>query len=318
MLRKGDSVMKKRILMTVLALVASTQLAFAQNSTDKQEEPEQGYIPYGNLEKASKTDIQRAQQLGESVAKELLDAYHQQATPEMKTFGMQQKRRADDIANEALAADRDKVLEFLGVDPQADTALYYFVSWSMPIEMLRSYAIEAMWTGGTLMFKGVPPGKDIGTFILKDLRSLVYGKGASANISIDPRMFDSYEIKTVPTIVFTKVRANMSCQGVNPVTFKEGDQTLSYDTCPALDPSMYYKMSGAVTTNYALETFIEDGAVEAKPHLQALARGWVNGNVPDKSQKPFAGKWESVLTPEEQLSAKSTADVLTRPAGTKN
>jgi hypothetical protein len=72
-----------------------------------------------------------------------------------------------------------------------------------------------------------------------------------------------------------------------------------------------------VTTNYALQTFIDDGAREAKPYMQALARGWVNGNVPDKNQKAFAGKWENVLSPEEKLSAQGVADTLTRPAGQK-
>jgi type-F conjugative transfer system pilin assembly protein TrbC len=320
MLRKGNSMMKRLVLLMALALASAAQVASAQSAagqaapSEEQPAADRGYIPYGNLEKASAADIERAQKLGISVANDLLEAYKTQATPEMAQFGMQQKRRADDIANETLAADRDKVLEFLGLDPQADTALYYFVSWSMPIEMLRSYAIEAMWSGGTMLFKGVPPGKELGDFILHDLQSLVYGKGASANISIDPRLFDAYEVKTVPTIVFSTVRNNMSCQGVNPVSFKAHDQDLSYDTCPAIDPSKYSKISGAVTTNYALQTFIDDGLDSAKPYLKALARGWVNGNVPDKTQKPFAGKWESVLSPSEKMAAQEMADVLTRPA----
>lgn len=325
MLRKGNPMMKKYVLLAALALSAAPYVAHAQTQAAAEpkkaeadeSKPERGYIPYGNLEKATEEQIEHARKLGESVAQDLLNAYQTQSTPEMTQFAAKQKRRADDIANEGLAAERDKVLEFLGIDPQADTALYYFVSWSMPIEMLRSYAIEAMWSGGTLLFKGVPPGKDLGNFIKHDLQSLVYGKGASANISIDPRMFDAYSVKTVPTIVFSRVRANMSCQGVNPVEFKDGEKTLSYDTCPEIDPSLYYKVSGAVTSNYALQTFIEDGASEAKPYMQALARGWVNGNIPDKSQKAFSGKWESVLSPEEQLSAKGVADTLTRPAGQK-
>lgn len=305
--------MMKRLVLA--ALLAAAGVAHAQAPAADAAKPEQGYIPYGNLEKASPEDIDRARKLGESVVQEMLEAYQTQKTPEMEQFGMQQKRRADDIANAALAGEREKVLEFLGIDPQAETALYYFVSWSMPIEMLRSYAIEAMWAGGTLFFKGVPPNKQLGDFIMKDLRNLVYGKGAAANISIDPRMFDVYAVQAVPTIVFTTVRADMSCQGLNPVTFKANEMDLSYDTCPALDPSKYSKMSGAVTTNYALQAFIDDGLEQARPYLKALARGWVDGNVPDKTQKPFTGEWEAIPTPSEQMSAREMADTLTRPAG---
>ena len=323
MLREGYPIMKRLVLLATLAM--SAQAAMAQEATapaatgnqatSQEAAPEKGYIPYGNLEKASPEAVARAQALGISVAKDLLEAYQTKATPEMEQFGAQQKRRADDIADEAISAERDKVLDFLGLDAQADTALYFFVSWSMPIEMLRSYAVEAMWSGGTLLFKGVPPGKDLGNFILHDLQNLVHGKGASANISIDPRLFDAYEVKTVPTIVFSTVRNNMSCQGINPVSFTSKEQELSYDTCPALDPSKYYKISGSVTTNYALQTFIDDGVVSAKPYLTALSKGWVNGNVPDKSQKPFAGKWESVLSPAEKMGAKEMSEVLTKPTG---
>src|SRR5690606_12848425 len=131
------------------------------------------------------------------------------------------------------------------------TALYYFLSWSKPLEMLRSYVIESMWAGGTIVLRGIPPGRALGDFVTKDLTLLAYGKHA-ANISIDPRLYDVYEVKHVPTIVFTTVRQNMQCQGVNPVSFQFEGKNLAFDTCPPLDPASYRKLSGAVTTNYAL------------------------------------------------------------------
>lgn len=296
------------------ALVCVCSAAQAAEPTAKPE-ADTSYIPYGNLQNASPEELARAKALGQSVAKELLEAYATVKVPEVEKTTKALKRRADDIADEAMAAERDKMMDFLGLDPQSDTALYYFVSWSMPIDMLRSYAIEAMWSGGSLIFRGVPPGKELGDFILKDLHGLVYGKGASAHISIDPRLFDSYAVTTVPTIVFTKVRANMSCQGINPVPFEFKGQALSYDTCPALDPSKYYKLTGAVTTNYALQAFIDDGVKEAQPYLSALSRGWIDGNTPGKAQKPFVGTWESVLSPAERQASKDMANIVTTPAG---
>lgn len=306
----------KRVLLTALLMASPLLWAQGTGVPTEEAEPDTSYIPYGNLQNASEADIARARALGESVAKDLLDAYKSVKVPEVEKTTAQLKRRADDIADEAISAEREKVMDFLGLDPKADTALYYFVSWSMPLDMLRSYAIEAMWAGGTLVFKGVPPGKELGEFVLKDLHGLVYGKGATANISLDPRLFDSYEVVTVPTIVFTKVRTNLSCQGVNPVEFTSGGQTLSYDTCPTLDPSKYFKLSGAVTTNYALQTFIDEGVPEAQPYLKALARGWIEGNTPGKTQKPFAGKWESALSPTEKMATQDMKNVLMAPPKT--
>ncbi len=258
------------------------------------------YIPYGNLEKMSEADKVRARELGESVAKELLEAYDTRLPGPVDESVQQLRKRADDIADSAIMSERKKVLEFLGIDPEGDATLYYFVSWSMPLEVLRSYAIEAMWSGGTLVFKGVPPGKDFGKFIIEDLKQLVYGKGAAANISLDPRLFDAYEVSSVPAIVFTTERATMQCQGIRPVTVKTGETTATYDTCPPLDPSKYYKVSGAVTTSYALDLFIENGMKKAEPFRRALARGFAEGQAPAKAQVPYAGKWDDVMAPNAE------------------
>lgn len=310
-------IVKKTLVAAVLcgmAAVSLAQEAGSQASGTSAEEADVSYIPYGNLSGATAEDLAKAKELGASIAQELLQAYEQKKTPEMEAAVMQQKRRADDIADAGLSGERKKVLEFLGIDPDADTALYYFVSWSMPIEMLRSYAIEAMWSGGTLVFKGVPPGKDLAHFLLEDLKSLVYGKGASANISIDPRLFDAYEVATVPTIVFTTVRANMQCQGVNPVKFSYEDKELSYDTCPSLNPASYSKVNGSVTSSYALQTFVDDGFSGVQPYMRALSRGFSEGKVPEKAQANFTGRWDDVLSPEAQEAARSAAKAVLTPA----
>ncbi|MNR71713.1 Type-F conjugative transfer system pilin assembly protein [compost metagenome] len=302
-----DSLMKKPL--QALALVATLALGSACAHANPSEEPapsgaETGafYVPYGNLSNLKPEDIERAKKLGESVVTDLLQAYEQRKDdPGLAASMANVKRRADDIANAAAAADRSKVLKFLGLDPEGSTSLYFFVSWSMPLSMLRSYAIEAMWAGGTLVFRGLPPGRDFNAFLGEDVQQLTYGKGAAAAVSIDPRLYDAYKITAVPSIVLTTVRADLQCVGINPVSFKYRGQDLSYDTCPQLDESKYFKMSGGVTTNYALQAFVDDGVTEAKPYLKALARGFATGQVPGKEQQPFSGKWEDVLSPSERL-----------------
>lgn len=264
-------------------------------------------FPLFDKSKVNPEDYERAKRLGIDVARDLMKAYETEQTPQMVQEADQARRQVDSIADAGIAKERAEALEFLGLDPQAQTGLYYFVSWSMPLEMLRSYAVEAMWSGGTLVFRGIPPGRNIGEFFVKDLRQLVYGKGAAANISLDPRLFDAYAVKTVPTIVFTTVKADMQCQGINPVTVKVGDKEGRYDTCPELDPSSYWKVSGAVTTSYALESFMEQGAKTAEPYFKALARGFQGQEKPGQEQKPFVGKWEDVLSPSQVKAAQEAA-----------
>jgi hypothetical protein len=309
--------MNRHTLFSLVVLLCGSLAAHAQVPADshKPEAPPEvvPILPYGNLENVSPDDLAKSVALGKSLAHDLLDAYENRKTPEMLDIAKQASRKADDIADATLSAERNKMLSFLGIDPASDSALYYFVTWSMPIEMLRSYAIEAMWAGGSLVFKGVPPGKDLGKFIINDLHGLVYGKGAAANISIDPRQFEAYGVTVAPTIVFTTVRANMQCQGVNPVSFKEGDQELTYDTCPPLDPKTYSKISGAVTTGYALQTFIEDGFVQAIPFAKALAKGYRTGVAPVKEQQPFVGKWEDALAPAQAEAVQGVSDAVLKP-----
>jgi type-F conjugative transfer system pilin assembly protein TrbC len=222
--------------------------------------------------------------------------------------GAQMQRRVDQIADEAMSADRERVLKFLGIDEKADASLYFFVSFEMPLEVLRAYAVEAMWTGGTLVVKGVPPGRDLGKFITEDLRSLVYGKGASSVISLDPRLFDGYQVTSVPAIVYTLERSNFDCRTSKPTVFEYQEQKLSYDQCPPVDPSKYWKISGAVTADFALREFIKAGASGAQANLDALAKGFATGTVAPKSQQPFTGNWKEAFTPEELMAIKEAAE----------
>jgi type-F conjugative transfer system pilin assembly protein TrbC len=282
------------------------------------EEPAPAFsLPPGSTGSLSAEQIREATELGTNAVRSILDAYNARPKEE-DAFAAQVRKRVDTIADAAMEEDRQAVLNFLGIDPQSETGLYVFVSWSMPLEMLRSYAVESMWSGATLVFKGIPPGKELGTFITEDLRQLVYGKGAAANVSIDPRLFDAYAVNTVPTTVFTRVRQDIQCQGVQSIEVPvAGGQAASYDTCPALDPANYWKISGAVTSGYALQAFIDDGATDARPHLASLARGFSGAAAPAKEQRAFAGKWEDFASPSEQMAAREAAKAISDAATPK-
>lgn len=293
------------------AALALASASWAQTSTP---EAVQVQIPAGFGAAPSAAEAAAGEAAGREVVKAILDAYEQKKTAPSVTATAQQTRKfADSIADEAMQASRDEVLEFLGIPANGTSAVYVFVSYSMPLPMLRAYAIEAMWSGATLVVRGVPPGKDLGDFITSDLRQLVYGKGAAANISIDPRLFDAYGVTAAPTIVLSTVREDIQCQGAGdvPVQLEEG-KSASYTSCPPLSEDSYWKLSGGVSLGFALQSFKDAGAAPAEVHLEALARGLATGTTSSKAQVPFSGKWDDVLSPSAQKAAIDAANGMTR------
>lgn len=281
--------MNKTIITAILAALAILPTAQAKSIS--------ALTPETVGSNLSPAERQRLKDLGGQISATAQEA----ARAGMQKYGKKAAaiaRRADDIADAALAVDRAEALKLLGIDPDGVAALYYFVSWSMPQEMLRTYALEAMWTGGTLVFKGIPPGKDLKAFITEDLQSLVYGKGSFASISIDPRLYESYGIKVVPTIVLTEDRANPLCLGAKH-SFAYGKETLGYLTCPKLAEDKYWKIAGTVTSNYALLEFKAHGAETANAHLAALAKGLAVGISSAKTAAPYTGAWKDAISPAD-------------------
>lgn len=304
--------LKKIALITSLFSTLSINAVFAQStpegdSSDKKLQA----IPKEIRDTFKKEDLEAAVKDAIEIKQNMLSSYERALKDkEITEASKSVSRRADDIANEVLAQKRDQILDFLGIDPESSTALYYFVSWSMPLNILRSYALEAMWSGGTLVIKGVPPGKDLAQFFMEDVQQLIYGKGASANISIDPRLFDAYQVEVVPTLVYSTVRDNFQCQGVVRTKIEHPTQELFYDRCPPLETNSYYKISGAVTTSYALEQFKEKGAPGVDSHLSALSKGFATGEKPGKEITAFAGEWKDAITPEDRKNIQEALDLF--------
>lgn len=278
----------------------------AQNGDQKDNNWASTYQSAGMLDSVSPSDLEAAMKRAQALKADMLKQDPSKINPATLDTFQNAARKADDIADETLQKNRREVAQLLGINPDGNATMYYFVSWSMPVNLIRSYVVDAMWSGAVVVFKGVPPGKDLGEFITQDMPSLVYGKSA-ANISIDPRLFDRFEVKTVPSIVLATSKENFNCKGYQPVSFdykedpdsKEAPVTLQYDSCPPADASTYYKMSGSVSGSYMLQTLVDGGVKEAEPFLNAIRKGWADGKVPSKDQSAFNGEWESVLTPEQ-------------------
>lgn len=131
--------------------------------------------------------------------------------------------------------------------------LIVFASLSMPPESLKQLLRDTSKAGGAVVFNGFP-GNSMKAFqqgILKVVdRQEDYG-----NIGIDPRLFRAFDVTAVPTFVVATSDFDL-CDG-----FECRTQVPPFD-----------RMSGNVTLEHVLETFVEGRGPGAGISAQALVR----------------------------------------------
>lgn len=176
-----------------------------------------------------------------------------------------------------LVSQRSQVLKLLGIPAGTTGYVYYFVSTSMPGSLLKAYARDAIWDGGILVFRGIVPGHGIGWFLRHVMLRLkhVTVDGSTPTVTIDPNLYDAYGIRVVPALVYTTMRPWETCAHVVSATFVTDNTTVPYKKCGVEPPSAYWKMSGAVSTWYALSRFRAAGAPGAGKLLKTMQAGYV-------------------------------------------
>ncbi len=122
-----------------------------------------------------------------------------------------------------------------------------FVSSSLPKESLKALMIESRLTGAAMVFKGaIGSLRNTSEFLQRISRENV-------SAIIDPRLFDSFDIKSVPSfVVVANSSIDSSGLGATP---------------------LHDRMSGNVTLKYALETISQGNGVAnktAKDHLKKI------------------------------------------------
>ena len=237
------------------------------------------------------------------------------APKDIKDIAEAIKARGQEINDKTIQRERERMAKLAGRDVNAPGHLLYFLSFEMPIEMLRSYALEAMYTGGVIVFRGMKEGRTkLTDFMQKDLSQLMYGANNQNQVGIkmEPQLFDAFKITSAPTIVYSENLDPTYCFVPNEWTYNKVEREeviennqkvikekttpmqLKTESCLELDPNKYWKISGAVTTYYALEQFADRGAPKAKKYLDLLKDAYTG--TPSKEIKPFTGEWKSPIT----------------------
>jgi conjugal transfer pilus assembly protein TrbC len=112
------------------------------------------------------------------------------------------------------------------IDQVTDPKILAFVSFSIPDVILLALAQEIKQADGVLIFRGLPNNsfKEFAQHILK-----LKERGFSAEIQINPKLFDEYNITAVPSFVipreqcFDKIAGNISLEYALEVLNKKSE-----------------------------------------------------------------------------------------------
>ena len=223
-------------------------------------------------------------------------------------------------AMQNLVSQRSQILRLLGVPVDKTGYVYYFVSTSMPTALLKAYARDAVWDGGMLVFRGIVPGHGIGWFLRHVMLKLkhVTVDGSTPTVTIDPNLYDAYSVQLVPAIVYSTMQPWETCAHTVKTTLVTGGKTVPYRRCAPEGTKSYWKMSGAVSTWYALSRFHAVGA----PGTGQLLRTMRAGAIPAGARReagltrpaPGPGHLAGILAAITGKAPRESAAALLAPA----
>ena len=223
-------------------------------------------------------------------------------------------------AMQNLVSQRSQILRLLGVPVDKTGYVYYFVSTSMPTALLKAYARDAVWDGGMLVFRGIVPGHGIGWFLRHVMLKLkhVTVDGSTPTVTIDPNLYDAYGVHLVPAIVYSTMQPWETCAHTVKTTLVTGGKTVPYRRCAPEDAKSYWKMSGAVSTWYALSRFHAVGAPGTGRLLRTLRAGAIPAGARREAgltrPAPGPGNLASVLAAINGKTPRESVATLLAPA----
>jgi type-F conjugative transfer system pilin assembly protein TrbC len=208
-----------------------------------------------------------------------------------------ESQKVQQITDNSLSLIKNQVFPHTPVGHQPGH-LYYFISFSMPDSLIKAYMLDAIWTGGTLVLRGVKPHMNLHQFIFEKIYPLANYKGAHAEVDIDPNLYELFDITAVPTIVLTSTSEKPRCmrgKGKSSGCLPEAEEN-------------YFKVSGNVSTTWALERFEEAGVQVTLFQEQLAKRETLQKNLSEPEMRPpldnkteslFRGDWEAALLPDQ-------------------
>lgn len=214
------------------------------------------------------TYLETPQPEAQAKAREIVETARDYSTDERRKSIFSKGTVVGGISNELFAEAEEARRKELGLDKEDQ--LYIFISRSMPDELIRSYALDAAYSGGILVMRGIGDKERLADFLRSEYMKNIKPDGMGAMVQLDPRLFDAFGIEVVPSIVYTN-------QSLAELCIDHG--STSQRCTPSAEDS-FYKIAGSVTVKYALERFVQEGAGEgAERFISTLKKGYQTGSV---------------------------------------
>lgn len=231
----------------------------------------------------------------------------QGVTPQIIDFNLQHSKAMEQATREAYVKAMPKrdqargaaLLLNDGTLPGHNGRLLIFVSRSMPMSMLRAYAMDAMYLGAPLVVKGLRKGQTVKEYVEESVEQFNSVDGQHlASMEINPNLFDMFDVKVVPTVVWTNRVGlddiNSSCDepaGPPEMVSFMGPHDVPIEaerpTCAKAPESSYYKIAGSLNMDYVLDRFEAAGlAKEATAPFRAGLLARAGGVVQYGEQAP--------------------------------
>lgn len=268
-------------------------------------------------------DTRKALETGQTGATRIADM--NSAPASTVEFATQANEKWQQMAREAYVAalpPKDKELGrslLLGDGslPGDKGKLYFFVSRSMPMSMLKAYALDALYTGGTLVVKGIRKGDTIKEYIEEAVNDFNNAEGqVLSSLEVNPNLYDMFQVDVVPSVVWTN-RIGLEDIGAGCENLPEGapvpkvtlpgpnDELLEVDrpTCAPAPSTAYYKLTGALTLPYVLDRFEQAGLSKAatEQYRRALAERHANAFDSNLATMPASGNALQPITGDIRL-----------------
>lgn len=296
-----------RTLCCMTTLLVTATLASAEDP-DRSWMPTQSDIESQVGQYLNKRARQGAADTGAKAVEAARSHYDSAAAQRGFELARQGQRKLHEAASTAVEGKRAALMKFLGYKENEPSGLYFLVTWEMPLELLRAYVREARWAGGIVVFKGIPEGKELAAHLMEDYVKLSDRSDPTGTpITIDPRLFDMFDVKAAPAIVLLENALQNGCDSGVPRAVQLDDETeVPYRGCSMLPEDTWWKVSGGVTTLWALDYMASAGSAKAgerarlmrtalTQHKPAMAKAAEDG----RTLRPYEGEWEQAITTED-------------------
>lgn len=172
------------------------------------------------------------------------------------------------FSNEEMAKIRMDTLNSFGIDRGIQG--FIFVSSSMQKSLIRAYSLQAEKFGFQLIFKGPPKGRTDIIGIMKEWGETYHTSTPLMAIQMDPRLFDSFQISQVPTLVLTKQDSLGICRKGEIEYIEHGAHMLPLHKCSPIPENQYCKISGPLTLDWAIEYMAKEGCDLASKFIDMI------------------------------------------------